>query len=59
MSWEEVLKAIDDAFEQLKVLMDQDPRHGILYQQRMAVLMAYEQQVLAEINSDSNCRTIC
>lgn len=45
MTWKDLLPIIDAAIAELAQLMNDDPRHGVLFQQRMAVMTYRKQQV--------------
>ena len=46
-TWDDVIKAADNALKELSARMNRDPLHGMLYQQMMAIMMLRRMQALA------------
>lgn len=49
MTWHDVLATVDTAIEDLKLLMNTDPRHGVFYQQRLAVMLRRKMDIVWHI----------
>lgn len=52
MTWEQVLHKIDTLLDTYATLIDTDPEHGLLYQQRMAYWAYQRQNVVAKIHQE-------
>lgn len=47
MTWDDVIQEIDAALQELADLMSTDPVYGVLYQQRMALMLFRKQEAIA------------
>jgi len=54
---DDCIQAADDAIAELALLMQRDPAHGVLYQQRMAVMMFRRMQAM-ERRDAQGCETV-